>query len=82
MCPYLLLNDFGLIKLIRLKNKHAELQNTLNALLVNHSTLRNEIFSSRIINYYEDNLLLRSSRNFKFCLNNLKKVQFIKKNVV
>ena len=49
---------------------------------VDYSTLRNEIFSSRIINYYEDNLLLRSSRNFKFCLNNLKKVQFIKKNVV
>ena len=43
MFLFLLLNDFGLIKLIKLKNKHTELQNTLNTLLVNQSTLRIEI---------------------------------------
>merc|ERR1712224_442254 len=43
---------------------------------VNYSTLRNEILSSRVIDFYEDNSIIRSSRNFKFCLNNLKKVQF------
>ena len=49
---------------------------------VNYSTLRNEILSSRFIDFYEDNSIIRSSRNFKFCLNNLKKVQFRKKNVI
>merc|ERR1712187_717433 len=48
----------------------------------NYSTLTNETLSSSIINFYKDNYIVRSSRNFKFCSNNLKKVQFIKKNVV
>ena len=49
---------------------------------VSYSTLRNEILSSRVIDFYEDNSIIRSSRNFKFCLNNIKKVQFRKKNVI
>lgn len=49
---------------------------------VNNSTLRNGILGSRNFNFYEDNSVIRSSRNFKYCLNNLKKIQFRKKNVV
>jgi hypothetical protein len=49
---------------------------------VNYSTLRNEILSSHNVNFYGDNSVIRSSRNFKYCLNNLKKIQFKKKNVV
>jgi NADH-quinone oxidoreductase subunit G len=49
---------------------------------VNNSTLRNEILGFHNVNFYEDNSVIRSSRNFKYCLNNLKKIQFKKKNVV
>ena len=45
-------------------------------------TLNQEIFSRNIFNFYQDNLILRSSKNFKFCLDNLKQVKFKKKNVV
>jgi hypothetical protein len=45
-------------------------------------TLKKEIFSRNVFNFYEENYMIRSSKNFKFCLNNLKQVQFKKKNVV
>merc|ERR1712025_807622 len=44
--------------------------------------LSKEIFSRNIFNFYQDNLIVRSSKNFKFCLDNLKQVKFKKKNVV
>jgi NADH dehydrogenase/NADH:ubiquinone oxidoreductase subunit G len=49
---------------------------------IENVTLNKEIFSYSIFNYYQDNLILRSSKNFKFCLDNLKQVKFKKKNVV
>jgi hypothetical protein len=49
---------------------------------VDNFTLRDTIFSRKIINFYQDNLVIRSSKNFKFCLDNLKQVKFKKKNVV
>merc|ERR1712147_356665 len=36
------------------------------------SLFKSELFSRHVFNFYEDNLLVRSSKNFKFCLNNLK----------
>jgi NADH dehydrogenase/NADH:ubiquinone oxidoreductase subunit G len=45
-------------------------------------TLNKELFSRNVFNFYEENYMIRSSKNFKFCLNNLKQVQFKKKNVV
>jgi NADH dehydrogenase/NADH:ubiquinone oxidoreductase subunit G len=44
--------------------------------------IRKEIFHRSIFNFYQDNYLLRSSKNFKFCLDNLKQVKFKKNNVV
>jgi len=44
--------------------------------------MRKEIFHRSIFNFYQDNYLIRSSKNFKFCLDNLKQVKFKKKNVV
>ena len=49
---------------------------------VDNFTLQKEIFSRKIFNFYQDNYILRSSKNFKFCLDNLKQVKFKKKNVV
>jgi hypothetical protein len=49
---------------------------------IDNFTLREEIFSRNIFNFYQDNYLVRSSKNFKFCLDNLKQVKFKKKNVV
>ena len=39
----LLLNDFGLIKLFQLKNKHSELKNELNNLLIQQVELNENI---------------------------------------
>merc|ERR1712072_1286719 len=41
---------------------------------VDKFTLREKIFSRNIFNFYQDNYLVRSSKNFKFCLDNLKQV--------
>ena len=49
---------------------------------IDNLIFKNEIFSRNIFNFYQNNLLLRSSKNFKFCLDNLKQVKFKKKNVV
>ena len=46
------------------------------------SLFKSELFSRHVFNFYEDNLLVRSSKNFKFCLNNLKQSKLKKKNVV
>ena len=48
----------------------------------NKISLNKEIFSRTIFDYYQDNFIIRSSTNFKFCLDNLKQVKFKKKNVV
>jgi len=59
--------------------KMAEFNSILNVIPF---TLKKEIFSRNVFNFYEENYMVRSSKNFKFCLNNLKQVQFKKKNVV
>jgi len=46
-----------------------------------NSIFKSEIFSRSVFNFYEDNSMLRSSKNFKFCLDNLKQSKFKKKNV-
>merc|ERR1712032_81072 len=46
-----------------------------------NSIFKPEIFSRSVFNFYEDNSMLRSSKNFKFCLDNLKQSKFKKKNV-
>ena len=48
----------------------------------NNLTLNREIFSRNIFNFYSNNSIVRSSKNFKFCSDNLKQVKFKKKNVV
>ena len=48
---------------------------------VGNSLMVKEIFHKCIFNFYQDNYLIRSSKNFKFCLDNLKQVKFKKKNV-
>ena len=40
------------------------------------------VFYRSIFNFYQDNYLVRSSKNFKFCLDNLKQVKFKKNNVI
>jgi NADH-quinone oxidoreductase chain G len=46
-----------------------------------NSIFKPEIFSRSVFNFYEDNSMLRSSKNFKFCSDNLKQSKFKKKNV-
>jgi NADH-quinone oxidoreductase subunit G len=41
-----------------------------------------EIFNRKIFDFYRDNMLTRSSKNFKYSVNNLKQVQFKKNNVI
>jgi len=53
-----------------------------NVYTSNKRLIRKEIFHRSIFNFYQDNYLLRSSKNFKLCLNNLKQVKFKKNNVV
>ena len=45
-------------------------------------TVNQEIFNRNIFDFYSNNSITRSSKNFKFCLDNLKQVKFKKKNVV
>jgi hypothetical protein len=45
-------------------------------------SLTNKMFTRNIFNFYNDNSMTRSSKNLKFCLDDLKKTQFKKKNVV
>jgi len=54
----------------------------INKKIKNKIILNKEIFSRNIFHFYQDNLVTRSSKNFKFCLDNLKQVKFKKKNVV
>ena len=42
--------------------------------------IQKEIFNRKIFDFYRDNILIRSSKNFKYSINNLKQVQFKKKN--
>ena len=53
-----------------------------NLIKTENLLLKKEIFNRNIFNFYQDNYLIRSSKNFKFCLDNLKQVKFKKKNVV
>ena len=45
-------------------------------------SLTNKMFTGNIFNFYNDNSMIRSSKNLKFCSDDLKKIQFKKKNVV
>jgi hypothetical protein len=54
----------------------------INKKIQNKIIWNKEIFSRNIFHFYQDNLVIRSSKNFKFCLDNLKQVKFKKKNVV
>jgi len=53
-----------------------------NLIKMENLLMKKEIFNRNIFNFYQDNYLIRSSKNFKFCLDNLKQVKFKKKNVV
>ena len=44
-----------------------------------NSGLQKEIFNRKVFDFYGENILLRSSKNFKYSINNLKQVQFKKK---
>ena len=47
-----------------------------------NSGIQKEIFNRKIFDFYRDNILIRSSKNFKYCANNLKQVHFKKNNVI
>ena len=47
-----------------------------------NSGLQKEIFNRKIFDFYRDNILIRSSKNLKYSINNLKQVQFKKNNVI
>merc|ERR1711937_778818 len=44
---------------------------TFSLNLMRNNFYKNEVFNHNIFNFYEDNFLLRSSKDFKYCLNNL-----------
>ena len=71
----LFLNDYPFIVKKNFKLSEFTIRQAENSLF------KPEIFSRSVFNFYEDNLMLRSSKNFKFCSDNLKQSKFKKKNV-
>merc|ERR1712032_914228 len=71
----LFLNDYPFIVKKNFKLSEFDISKAEN------SIFKKEIFSRSVFNFYEDNLVVRSSKNFKFCLDNLKQSKFKKKNV-
>ena len=55
---------------------HLPVYNILNFA---NSGIQKEIFNCKIFDFYRDNMLTRSSKNFKYSVNNFKQVQFKKK---
>jgi hypothetical protein len=45
-------------------------------------TINKELIGHNIFDFYNNIAMIRSSKNFKFCSDNLKQVKFKKKNVV
>jgi len=71
----LFLNDYPFIVKKNFKLSEFDISKAEN------SIFKPEIFSRSVFNFYEDNSMVRSSKNFKFCLDNLKQSKFKKKNV-